>query len=221
MDELEQQIHDAYAPVQALTPEQDTALRSTVRRANTAPPRRWLGVAAAAVLIVAGGVYLVAGHGEPTHLRTGDAPPEVATTTVTRGPSGAMTQLLVLSGSNPKDNQTLVRAFVAIVASAGFRQELSTGTGVPADQFEVTACSPAGSAIVNATAWHPDPATAMRLAKNLAPTLHLIIDADQRNLPAELRIPGPIVQELGDHPIAIDHASGASCDTTTADSPTK
>ena len=213
MDELEQAVREAFAPVNAFRPDEAAAFESVAPRARRPSRRRWLGaVAAAAVLLVAGGVALIAGHDDRSiPVQTGDGPPEPAATTP-RPSTGAMESLVVVSGSNPDDNDALVESFVQIIESPGFRTELARETGVSVDQIDVTACRPPASAIVLATVWHTDPGIAMLLAESVAPALRSIVEVDQRNLPPEQRIPGPIFQDLYQHPVTIDHASETNCD---------
>jgi hypothetical protein len=213
MDDLEQAVRDAYARVNAVTPHEAPAFESIALRARRPSRRRWLAAAvAAAVLLVAGGAALMTGHDDRSiPVRTGDGPPEPPATTP-RPSTGALQQLVVVSGSNPDDNDALVESFVSILESPGFRTELASATGVSFDQIDLTACRPPASAIVRVTVWHTDPDIAMLLAKHVTPAFRSLIEADQRSLPVEQRIPGPIVQDLYQQPVAINHTSESNCD---------
>jgi capsular polysaccharide biosynthesis protein len=114
-------------------------------------------------------------------------------------------QLLVLSGSNPNDNATLVSSFQLIMQSKGFATELKADTGLdlPVETIMgmLTVDIPGSAALLNVKVQSANEAQAEQLSNQVVPTLRRVIDADQRNLPAELRIPGPIIQEVYTRPI--------------------
>jgi capsular polysaccharide biosynthesis protein len=114
-------------------------------------------------------------------------------------------QLLVLSGSNPNDNQTLVLSFQTIMQSKGFATEIKADTGLPLPvetiMGMINVSIPGSSAILNVQTQSADQAQAAQVSNQVVPTLRRVIEADQRNLPPELRIPGPIVQEVYTRPI--------------------
>ena len=114
-------------------------------------------------------------------------------------------QMFVLSGSNPNDNQTLVRSLQQIFTSKGFATELKADTGLdmPVEQIAsmISVGNPAGSALLEASVTSADQATAELVSAQLVPTMERIIRKDQESLPPSLRIPGPIVTELYTRPI--------------------
>ncbi|HKY16826.1 MAG TPA: hypothetical protein VJM33_18005, partial [Microthrixaceae bacterium] len=114
-------------------------------------------------------------------------------------------QLIVLSGSNPNDNDTLVLTFQEILQSKGFATEIKADTGLdlPVETIRgmVSVNRPAASAILEVNVQSNDQAQAELVSNQVVPTLRRVVEADQRNLPPELRIPGPIVSELFTRPI--------------------
>jgi capsular polysaccharide biosynthesis protein len=118
----------------------------------------------------------------------------------------AMTrQLMVLSGANANDNDTLVLSFQEIIQSKGFATEIKADTqlDVPVETIKgmISVSRPAASALLEVTVQSDDQARAELVSNQIVPTLRRVIEADQRNFPPEMRIPGPIVTELFTRPI--------------------
>lgn len=113
--------------------------------------------------------------------------------------------LLIMSGSNPNDNDTLVRAFEEIMADKGFASEIKarTGLALPAETIKsmISAKRPPAAATIAVSVRGKDIATADQVSAAIVPTLKATIQRGQRDLPIEDRIPGPIVQELFERPV--------------------
>ncbi len=114
-------------------------------------------------------------------------------------------QLMVMSGSNTNDNETLVLSFQEIINSKGFATEIKSDTqlDLPVETISgmISVSRPAASALLNVTVQGDDQAQAELVSNQIVPTMRRIIEADQRNFPPELRIPGPIITELFTRPI--------------------
>ena len=108
--------------------------------------------------------------------------------------------LLIMSGTNPNDNDTLVRAFEEIMADKGFAAEIKARTGLtlPAETIKsmIEASRPPAAATIKVSVRSTDIKEANTVSAAIVPTLEEVIQSGQRNLPIEDRIPGPIVQEL-------------------------
>ncbi len=212
---LDEQVRDAFDPVRDLEVDEDAAWARITGRSGERRRSRW-PVAVAAVVValaVIGSAFIFGGDDRPTQITTGTDAPEVpaqSETTVTllreqkqppqrqgREIQRVATQMIVISGANPNDNETLILSVQDLVESDAFRAEVANDAGTPDAEFEVVACRPAGSAVLNVEVHQPDQETAWLLAKQLVPTLRRIIEADQRTLPPEMRVTGPIVTELG------------------------
>jgi capsular polysaccharide biosynthesis protein len=126
--------------------------------------------------------------------------------TFTLAPQYAVSRtLLVVAGSNPTDNTTVVASFAAIMGDKGFATELKSRTGVdiPVSQLQgmVSVDSPPESSIIKVTIQGPRLAQAEQISGQVAPTLRALVQANQMQLPIEQRIPGPLFQELYTTPI--------------------
>ena len=112
---------------------------------------------------------------------------------------------LVLSGSNPTDNATIVRSFQAIMSDKGFATELKARSGlkepVATIQGMISVDSPAESSTLIVNVQYTDMARAEAVSEQIAPTIRGVIEEDQVQLPVEQRIPGPVIQEIYPHPI--------------------
>ena len=102
--------------------------------------------------------------------------------------------LLVLSGSNPNDNETIVATFEGL-------QETGSKLPVATIQSMISVDRPPSAAILEVTVQWTDIKTTEQLSQWILPTLRDVIEANQRQLPIEERIPGPIIQELFQRPI--------------------
>jgi len=126
--------------------------------------------------------------------------------TFTLAPQYAVTRtLLVVTGSNPSDNSTIVQSFGAIMTDKGFATELKARTGsdllVSEIQGMISVSSPPESAILQFTVQGPHLQQSEELSGQIAPTLRDMIRRQQRDLPVEQRIPGPIFNEMYSTPI--------------------
>lgn len=112
---------------------------------------------------------------------------------------------LVLSGSNPNDNETIVATFEGLMATPGFATQLKeeTQSKLPVSTIQgmLSVDRPPSAAILEVTIQWTDIKTTEQLSQFVLPTLRDVIEANQRQLPIEQRIPGPIVQELFQRPI--------------------
>ncbi|HNI35014.1 MAG TPA: hypothetical protein PLV93_06410, partial [Microthrixaceae bacterium] len=113
--------------------------------------------------------------------------------------------LLIMSGSNPNDNDTLVRAFEEIMADKGFAAEIKARTGLklPAETIKamIQPSRPPASATIKVSVRSTDIKQAQIVSEAIVPTLEEVIQSGQRNLPIEDRLAGPIVQEIFSRPI--------------------
>jgi Mrp family chromosome partitioning ATPase len=113
--------------------------------------------------------------------------------------------LLVLSGANPNDNETIVATFEQLIGTPGFATELKQRTGLklPVSTINgmVSVNRPPSAAILEVAVQWTDLKTTERVSEQILPTLRSVLEANQRQLPIEQRIPGPIVQELFQNPI--------------------
>lgn len=113
--------------------------------------------------------------------------------------------LLIMSGNNPNDNDTLIRAFEEIMADKGFAAEIKakTGLALPAETIKsmISPDRPPAAATIKVSVRWTDLNVANKVSAAIVPTLEDTVYRGQRNLPIENRIPGPIVQEIFDRPI--------------------
>jgi len=112
---------------------------------------------------------------------------------------------IVLSGANPNDTSTLARTFQALMTTPNFAAELKVKAGltnlpVASIAGMVAVSNPAESFLLQVTVTWSDIKTAERVSEQLLPTVRDVIEANQRQLPIEARIPGPIIQELFSRP---------------------
>lgn len=109
-------------------------------------------------------------------------------------------EFLVVSTSNVSDNDTLVTTLQYLMIDRGFAAELRQQSGVdlPVEQITnmVVVDRPAGSALLTVSVTASDLETAKKLNESVLPTLRNVIERNQRNTPIELRIPGPLLQEI-------------------------
>ena len=113
--------------------------------------------------------------------------------------------LLIMSGNNPNDNDTLIRAFEEIMADKGFAAEIKarTGLALPAETIKgmIQPTRPPAAATIKVSVRWSEMKVADQVSAAIVPTLTDVVERGQRNLPIENRIPGPIVQEIFDRPI--------------------
>lgn len=108
--------------------------------------------------------------------------------------------LIVMSGNNSNDNDTLIRSFEAIMGHKGFATELKARTDIdlPVETLKsmISVDRPALSANLEVTTRSEKLALAKTVSDEIIPTLQEIVESGQKSLPIESRIPGPIVQEV-------------------------
>lgn len=108
--------------------------------------------------------------------------------------------LLVLSGSNPNDNDTLLRAFEEIMADKAFAVSIKETTGM--DDPVATIASmiqidrPPLAARIQVHVRSTDLEKANLVSAAVVPTLEDTVQRSQKDLPIEARIPAPIVQDV-------------------------
>ncbi len=114
-------------------------------------------------------------------------------------------EMFVLAGANPNDNDTLNRAFETIITERGFSVELKSygGFDIPAEQIRsmISVTRPALSAQMYVSVKSPNFETADKVSAQIVPTLERMIAAGVKDLPVEIRIPGPVVQQIYQVPI--------------------
>jgi Mrp family chromosome partitioning ATPase len=108
--------------------------------------------------------------------------------------------IIVYSGANPNDNDTLSRAIEDIVRSKGLAAEVRRR-----GEFEQSIDQIAGtvntkrspiSPVIDIIVSSPDKAESEAISAEVIPALRAVFDANQRNIPAAQRIPGPVFQEV-------------------------
>jgi len=113
--------------------------------------------------------------------------------------------LLVLAGANPTDNETIVATFEQLIGTPGFATELKQRAQVnlPVTSINgmISVSRPPSAAILEVSTTWSDLKTTEQVSEQVLPTLRSVLEANQRQLPIEQRIPGPIVQELFKNPI--------------------
>ncbi|MFM7063391.1 MAG: hypothetical protein ACKO04_07850 [Actinomycetes bacterium] len=113
--------------------------------------------------------------------------------------------ILVLSGSNPNDNDVLVRSLESLVKSKGLAAEIKRrgSLDLPIDQIAgaVSTKRAPESAYLDIVASSPDQATSEAISAQVVPALRGVFESNQRELPVESRIAGPIFQEVFSRPL--------------------
>ncbi len=113
--------------------------------------------------------------------------------------------VIVLSGSNPNDNDVLSRALENIVKSKGMAAEIKRRGDLPQSIDSISAKigtrrspeSPYMDIVVSS----PSKAESEQISAEVIPALRGVFDANQREIPVEQRIPGPIFQEVFSKPL--------------------
>jgi len=112
---------------------------------------------------------------------------------------------IVLAGSNATDNDTLIRGLEVILSDRGFATQLKARAelDLPAETVKsmISVDRPALSPMLNVKTTSEDLELAEAVSAQLEPTLTAVFLRNQRNLPVESRISGPIVQEVYERPI--------------------
>lgn len=113
--------------------------------------------------------------------------------------------VIVLSGSNPNDNDVLSRALESLAGSKGLAAEVKRRGNLSESIDEIAATistdrspeSPYMDVIVSS----PDKAKSEAISTQVVPAMRGVFDRNQAELPADQRIPGPIFQEVFANPL--------------------
>ncbi|MBK6668718.1 MAG: hypothetical protein IPG46_03160 [Actinobacteria bacterium] len=113
--------------------------------------------------------------------------------------------VLVMSGNNPNDNDTLIRSLESIIGAKHFATTLKERSGLDLTVDEISGMistnRPVLSAVIEVSATDASLATATAVSEQISPTLQDIFENGQRSLPVEARISGPIVTEMSADPV--------------------
>lgn len=113
--------------------------------------------------------------------------------------------VIVLSGSNPNDNDVLSRALESLVTSKGLAAEVKRRGGLPQSIDQIAGMigtkrqpeSPYMDVVVSS----PNKAESEQVSAQVIPAMRGVFDANQREIPVEQRIPGPVFQEVFSRPL--------------------
>jgi Mrp family chromosome partitioning ATPase len=113
--------------------------------------------------------------------------------------------VIVLSGSNPNDNDVLSRALESLASSKGMAAEVKRRGDLEMSIDEIAAMistrrspeSPYMDVVVSS----PDQKLSEAVSAQVIPAMRGVFDRNQAELPAEQRIPGPIFQEVFAKPL--------------------
>jgi Mrp family chromosome partitioning ATPase len=112
--------------------------------------------------------------------------------------------LLVFAGSNPNDNDTLIRSFQDIMGQKSFALEIKarTGSKLSTDEISgmISADRPPLTAEIQLSVTAPNIKDADTVSAAVVPVLEDLLQRGQANLAPENRIPGPIVHETYPNP---------------------
>jgi Mrp family chromosome partitioning ATPase len=113
--------------------------------------------------------------------------------------------VIVLSGANPNDNEVLSMALENIVTSKGMAAEIKRRGNLPQSIDAITGListerSPT-SPYMDIVVSSPDKKESEQVSAQVIPALRGVFDANQREIPVEQRIPGPIFQEVFAKPL--------------------
>jgi Mrp family chromosome partitioning ATPase len=113
--------------------------------------------------------------------------------------------VIVLSGSNPNDNDVLSRALESIVKSKGMAAEIKRRGDLPQSIDSIsgkigTRRSPE-SPYMDIVVSSPTKAESEQISAQVIPALRGVFEANQREIPVEQRIPGPVFQEVFSKPL--------------------
>ncbi len=140
----------------------------------------------------------------------------VASAVITAGVAAAFVSLqppvyntsrsvIVLSGSNPNDNDVLSRALESLAQSKGMAAEVKRRGDLDLSIDQVAGMistkrspeSPYMDIIVSS----PDKAESEAVSAQVIPAMRGVFDRNQSEIPSDQRIPGPIFQEVFDKPL--------------------
>ena len=113
--------------------------------------------------------------------------------------------VIVLSGSNPNDNDVLSRALESLVSSKGMAAEVKRRGDLPQtiDQISgmISTKRQPESPYMDVVVSSPNKAESEEVSAQVIPAMRGVFDANQREIPVEQRIPGPIFQEVFAKPL--------------------
>lgn len=113
--------------------------------------------------------------------------------------------MIVLSGSNPNDNEVLARALESLVTSKGLAAEVKRRGDLPQSIDEIsgtisTSRAP-DSAYMDVIASSPDKEFSEAVSAQIIPALSSVFERAQEEQPVEKRINGPIFQQVFANPL--------------------
>jgi Mrp family chromosome partitioning ATPase len=113
--------------------------------------------------------------------------------------------VIVLSGSNPNDNDVLSQALESIVSSKGLAAEIKRRGNLPqtidAISGQISTKRSPLSPYMDVIVTSPSKTESEQISAQVIPALRGVFDANQREIPVEQRIPGPIFQEVFSKPL--------------------
>lgn len=113
--------------------------------------------------------------------------------------------VIVLSGANPNDNDVLSRALEAIITSKGLAAEIKRRGNLDMSIDEIAGTISASrqpeSPYIDVIASSPSQEKSELVSAQIIPALRDVFDANQREIPVEQRIAGPIFQEVFAKPL--------------------
>ncbi len=113
--------------------------------------------------------------------------------------------VIVLSGSNPNDNDVLSRALESLASSKGMAAEVKRRGNLDLSIDQIagmisTRRSPE-SPYMDVVVSSPDQKLSEAVSAQVIPAMRGVFDQNQAEIPAEQRIPGPIFQEVFAKPL--------------------
>ena len=113
--------------------------------------------------------------------------------------------VLVLSGSNPNDNEVLARALQSLLTSKGLAAEVKRRGDLPqsidAISGMISADRSPESAYMDIVVSNTDKEVSEQVSAQVIPALTGVFDQAQQDLPVESRISGPVFQEVFARPL--------------------
>lgn len=113
--------------------------------------------------------------------------------------------VIVLSGANPNDNDVLSRALEAIITSKGLAAEIKRRGNLDMSIDEIAGMISASrqpeSPYMDVISSSPSQEKSELVSAQIIPALRDVFDANQREIPVEQRIAGPIFQEVFAKPL--------------------
>ncbi|MBU6215261.1 MAG: hypothetical protein KGR17_01560 [Acidobacteria bacterium] len=113
--------------------------------------------------------------------------------------------VIVLSGANPNDNEVLARALESIITSPGLAAEIKRRGELDMSIDEIKGMISVSrdplSPFMAVISSSPSQEKSELVSAQVVPALRDVFDANQREIPVEQRIPGPIFQEIYAFPL--------------------